>query len=69
MMVCCTAVGKLAPVYEAVITTGTTLESHCVTSEMPFACPQMPGHYGFQDTVGVKVDLLLVMPLKVALSC
>lgn len=69
MTVCCTVVGKLAPAYEAVITTGTTLESHSITSEMPFACPQMPGRYSVQDTVSGKMDLLLAMPLKVALSC
>lgn len=44
MMACCTVVGKLAPAYEAVIATGTTLESHRVTSKVLFACHHVPGH-------------------------
>lgn len=47
VMACCTVVGKLAPAYEAVITTGTTLENHCATSKVLFARHHVPGHHGF----------------------
>lgn len=69
MTACCTVVGKLAPAYEPVITTGTTLESHRFTSKVLFACHHVPGHHSFQDAVGGNMDLLLATPLKVALSC
>lgn len=66
VMACCTVVGRLVPAYEAVITTGTTLENHRATSKVLFACHHVPGHHGFQDAVGGNMDLLLAVPLKVA---